>query len=429
MMDIDREVPALLLKVGQYPVHSGGLGVIRTLGRLGIPVYAITEPGLTPAGASKYCTEAFVWRATGHEDPQELIADLRAAGDRIGRQAVVVPVDDEAAVLVAEHQPELAGRFLFPPVRADLPRRLASKPGLFELCVEHGFPAPVSVAPATMAQVAAFARSATYPVVVKNAEVWERRQRPVVPGTTIVLTEDELVELIGSATGHRPASDQSPGVLLQEYLPPEHSEDWIVHLYCDAKSSCLVLFTGLKTRSWPPGAGVTACAFSVANPELAALAARFCASTGFVGVADLDVRLDLRDGQYKLVDFNPRAGNQFRLFESTAGVDVVRALHLDLTGRPVPAAPQVEGRRIIVEHADFPARFAYRRLARRGGPDLVPHPVHADPGHTATEYAWLAADDPFPFFVMTRHVAGSAARHLRHRLPGRLRGQPQRHPA
>ncbi len=42
------------------------------------------------------------------------------------------------------------------------------------------------------------------------------------------------------------------------------------------------------------------------------------------------------------------------------------------------------------------------------------------PGHTATEYAWLAEDDPFPFFVVIAHVAGAAARKLRHRLAGRL---------
>ncbi len=422
-LDADSRVPALLLKIGQYPIHSGGLGVIRTLGRLGIPVYAITEPGLTPAAASRYCTEALVWRATGHEQPGELIADLRAAGDRIGRPAVVVPADDESAVLVAEHQAELAEYFLSPRVRADLPRKLASKPGLFELCVEHGFPAPVSAGPRSMADVAAFAATATYPVVVKNAEVWERRRRPVVPGTTVVRSKADLLELIGSAAVQGPTGDGCPGVLLQEYLPPEHSEDWIVHLYCDATSECRVIFTGLKTRSWPPRAGVTARAYSIGNPELAALAARFCASIGFAGVADLDVRLDRRDGQYKLVDFNPRPGNQFRLFESSAGVDVVRALHLDLTGRHIPAAPQVQARRIIVEHADVPARFAYRQLARRSGEDLA-----TEPGHTATEYAWFAADDPFPLLVMLRHAAGLAAGQVRRQLAERWPGRKPRHP-
>jgi predicted ATP-grasp superfamily ATP-dependent carboligase len=414
---LDRAVPALVLKVGQYPVHSGGLGVIRTLGRLGVPVYAITEPGLTPAVASRYCTAAFVWHATGREEPAQLVAQLSEVGESIGRPTVVVPVDDEAAVLVAEHQAELSGRFLFPRVQPRLPRKLASKPGLYDLCIAHGVPAPTSVTPATFDEAGDFAATATYPVVVKNAEVWERRRRPVVPGTTIVPTEDDLLALLT-----RPPPDLlpdrlrksprsvSPGVILQEYIPPEDSEDWIVHLYGGADSASQVMFTGRKIRSWPPTHGVTACAYSVANPQLADIARTFCDQIGFQGIADLDVRLDLRDGRYKLVDFNPRAGNQFRLFESESGVDVVRAQHLDLTGRPIPPGRQVDGRRIIVEHADIPAQLAYRRLDK-----TVTRAGSARPAHTSTEFAWLARDDPFPFVVMVRHVIGAAWRKLRQR--------------
>ena len=42
-MEMDYQVPALIVKIGHYPVHSGGVGAVRTLGRLGVPVYAITE--------------------------------------------------------------------------------------------------------------------------------------------------------------------------------------------------------------------------------------------------------------------------------------------------------------------------------------------------------------------------------------------------
>jgi hypothetical protein len=75
---------------------------------------------------------------------------------------------------------------------------------------------------------------------------------------------------------------------------------------------------------------------------------------------DLDYRLDLRDGEYKLLDFNPRVGAQFRVFEDEAAVDVVRALHLDLTGWPVCRRPQAEGRVFIVEHSDLLASVGYR---------------------------------------------------------------------
>jgi predicted ATP-grasp superfamily ATP-dependent carboligase len=155
---------------------------------------------------------------------------------------------------------------------------------------------------------------------------------------------------------------------------------------------------------------------------LANLARRFCKEIGFKGIADLDWRLDRRDGQYKLVDFNPRMGNQFRLFQTTAGIDVVRALHLDMTGRSMPAGEQVSGRKIVVEHFDLPARLAYRRSTYQ----TPSAPVRA----TSTELAWATRDDPVPFFAMWPRLAGPLASRLVHLLPARgqrRKGQPE-HP-
>ncbi|MDQ6793107.1 MAG: ATP-grasp domain-containing protein, partial [Candidatus Dormibacteraeota bacterium] len=42
-------MPVLIVKIGRYPLHHGSVGVIRTLGRAGVPVYAITEDRFTPA--------------------------------------------------------------------------------------------------------------------------------------------------------------------------------------------------------------------------------------------------------------------------------------------------------------------------------------------------------------------------------------------
>lgn len=411
---LDTRVPALVLKIGQYPVHSGGVGVIRTLGRAGVPVFAVTEPGLPPAAASRYCTDRIIWRATGREDPADLIPGLLAAAERIGRESVAVALDDEAAILLAEHAAGLAGSFLFAQVPGWLPRKLASKTGLAQLCRAAGIPGPASQTPGSARELAALAVTATFPVVVKNAEPWRRRRFAAVRGTTVLHHPAELLALAGSLP-----QDQPPGLLVQEYLPPEHSQDWFTHLYRGADGSCHALFTGRKIRSWPPGTGVTACGHAIANPGLAALTERFCAEIGFCGIADLDWRLDLRDGQYKLVDFNPRVGNQFRLFETDAGIDVVRAMHLDLTGRPVPAGGQARPRRIIVEHADIPAVVACRLAGRRG--DATGGRPAADGAEPVqTEYAWLASDDPFPFVVMIWHSLRTALGVLRRRLRGRL---------
>ncbi|MGA5503530.1 ATP-grasp domain-containing protein [Streptomyces umbrinus] len=393
----DRDVPGLIVKFGDYPLHHGGVGAIRSLGRLGVPMYAITEDRYTPAAASRHLRQAFVWPTTGTERPERLVEGLLRVGRRIGRPTVLIPTDEEAAVLIAEHQAELADRFLFPRVEAGLPRRLASKQGLHELCLEHGIPSPKSACPESYEEIEDFAAKAVFPLVAKNREAFVRRARPAVNGTTRIGTREGLLALARDWGEH-------PGVILQEYLPREDAEDWIVHAYFDAYSTPLAMFTGVKVRSWPPHAGMTANAYVVDNPELADIAARFIKQIGFSGVIDLDLRFDRRDGQYKLLDFNPRMGAQFRLFENESGIDVVRAMHLDLTGRTVPEGEQLAGRRYIVENIDLPALLAYRRSGY-----TTPHaPAHA----SGTELAWLAADDLRPFFTMLARFVRPGVKHM-----------------
>ncbi|MGV9264741.1 carboxylate--amine ligase [Kitasatospora sp. NPDC003701] len=409
----DRAVPALLVKIGRYPQSHSAVGAVRTLGRLGVPVYAMVEDRLTPTALSRYLTGALVAPTTGREPPAELAAGLReAAGEvrrRTGRRAVAVATDDEAAVLLAEHAEELAEDLLLPPVPAGLPRRLADKGGLHDLCRATDTPTPGACAPTDRDELLAAARRFGYPLVLKNLASFTRLQRPVVGHTTVVRTEAELL-------AHCPADGPDGGpalaVLAQEYLPADRAEDWITHLTCGPGGEPLAAFTGVKLRSWPPGAGVTTRARAVANPELAELAVRFCRRIGYSGIADLDWRLDLRDGRYKLVDFNPRTGAQFRLFETSDGVDVVRALHLSLTGRPVPRGPQLR-RGYGVGQLDLLSVGSAAWHERRPPADLWPR--------RGTERAWLCPDDPVPALAEAARFGGRAARYAARRLAGAVR--------
>ena len=394
----DASTPAFIVKLGRYPLHHGGVGAIRSLGRLGVPVFAVTEDRFTPAAVSRYLRARFTWPTTGLEDPDTLVDGLLRMSREIGRPAVLIPTDDEAAVLLAERADDLAGPFLYPrSADPGLTRRVADKYGLHELCQKHGAPDADAVSPRSLAEVEDFARTARFPVVAKNREPFGRLRAPAVGSTTLLHDADELLRL-----AQRWSED--PGVLLQEYLPREHAEDWIVHGYVGGDGTPLVLFTGVKVRSWPPHAGITTSAVVVDNPELAALASDFCAQIGYRGILDLDWRYDRRDGRYKLLDFNPRPGAQFRLFETGGGIDVVRAQYLDMTGQPVPAGHQFEGRRFVVENFDLPARMSYGRQTRT----LPPLTTH----RAGTELAWFARDDPKPFLAMAARMVEVVTRRL-----------------
>jgi predicted ATP-grasp superfamily ATP-dependent carboligase len=393
-MELDGAVPALVLKFGSYPLNYGGLGVVRSLGRAGVSVDAVVESRNTPLARSRYVRKAFTWRTRGGESDDELLTGLRWIGDRVGQRAVLVTTDDEAATFVARYAAELDGRFLFPRAPEGLVARLASKRGLHQIATEHGVARPEAAFPRTFDELASAAGQVGFPLAVKNSEPWLRLRRPAVSQTTYVASLDQLQTL-----ARRWAEPYS--VILQAHLAREHCEDWFFQGYFDSSSRCLAGFTGRKYRSWPHEAGVTACGVLAPKPELAEETARLCLALGYHGAADVDWRFDRRDGRFHLLDFNPRPGAHFRLFEDLAGLDVVRALHLDLTGRPTEALGPA-ARRFVAGHLDPIARLASRKTAER--------PLRA-PGEVV-ERAWWAVDDPVPAATALAWIGGAAVHRL-----------------
>lgn len=399
-LDLDRDVPVLIVRIGQYTPHHGTTGLIRSLGRLGVPVYAITAAARARPTLSRYLTGALAWPTTGLEGEAELVRGLRRIVDQLGRPAIAVANDDEAAILLAEHHDAFAGRLIAPLVSAGLPRQLADKKGMYELCRQHAVPTPRSAFPDTADELDEAVAHVGLPAVVKNRAPFDRLGAPVVLATTVLRGRGD-VEALKRAMA-RPGCAK---IIVQECLltdaatARDHPPDWFVHLYCDAASRALVCFTGVKLRAWPAGGGITARGLALANPELAEASARLCRAIGFCGLGDLDWRFDASTGRFNLVDFNPRTGAQAQLFRTRAGIDGVRALHLDLTGRPVPDADQVDGVELHVEHLDLAsglvARAGRQRSIRTVG--------------TQRETAWFARDDMLPFVMASTRFARLAA--------------------
>jgi D-aspartate ligase len=213
----DTSVAVVVIKLRHSVVHYGGLGVIRSLGRLGIPVYAVHEGRWAPPATSRYLSGGFVWETPGGapDDPDRLLDGLLAMAERVGSPAIVVPTDDAAAIFVAEHAGKLEDHFRFPRPPVELPRTLASKRGLSQLCHQLGVPCPKAVLPTSRAEVETFLEDAAFPVVVKGAEPWLLPMGAGVRSTSIVHSPDQLLNLYQRVEGH-----QATGLLLQEYIPP-----------------------------------------------------------------------------------------------------------------------------------------------------------------------------------------------------------------
>ena len=372
----------LIVKSRRYIIHHGALGIARNLGELGVPVYAIVEDRYTPLAMSRYLTRAFVLEDL---DNEHLLNEMATIGKMLNRPTILVPTDDRAAFFIAEHANELRQSFLFPHLPEELPRRLANKMSLYSVCRRFGVPCPENVIPTSIEDVHEFIGRATFPVVVKPTSKW--RPRNIVPSTLFVKTPKELLAICRDVQSWQP-----PDIIFQEYIP---GDDWILHGYCNQESNCFLPFTGRKLRSYPPFAGFTTLGVSVTNERLASQTQSFVNAIAYSGIMDMDYRLDKRDDKYKLLDFNPRVGANFRMFDDQGGINVIRALHLDLTGRNIRRSPLVEGRVFIVEPYDLVACFSYLRSG-----DLTIRELRSS-FLGSRQFAWFNWCDPLPFLAMS----------------------------
>jgi predicted ATP-grasp superfamily ATP-dependent carboligase len=399
---IRNDVPVVVLDL----YHYSSLGIFRSLGRLGVPVYGVHKDARSAAARSRYCRGVFEWDLAA--PAPDTLAFLARMGRTFETRPVLVPTDDATAMLVAESRPELSDLFVVPEQPFGVVRELYRKQEFFHLCKAHGVPTPECAFPRGERDVVDFGRQAAFPVVVKAIEGARIRRAGGFP-TAIVRDPGELL------AAYRQMEDpQAPNLMLQEYIPGGEDSVWMFNGYFNARSECLFGITGHKIRQTPPYKGMTSLGICRANALVDELTRQFMKAIGYRGILDIGYRFDARDGRYKALDANPRVGATFRLFVSAEQLDVIRALYLDLTGQPVPATRAVEGRKWFVEDRDLNSFLKYRRDGRMTLREWLAS------FRGVQESAWFAGDDLRPFAAQARHFLAERAS----RMMDRMRGRP-----
>jgi len=146
--------------------HHVGIGIVRSLGRLGVPVYGIDADSFSPAFFSRYCRGRFVWDL--HTAPAEdSIAFLDEVGRKIGRRALLIPTSDIGAMFVDEHAARLADKFIFPQRDVALARTLCNKREMYYLARKWNVEAPKTAFPQSRKEVLEYLSTARFPILVK----------------------------------------------------------------------------------------------------------------------------------------------------------------------------------------------------------------------------------------------------------------------
>jgi D-aspartate ligase len=345
----DVSTPVVVLGANTH----GSLGIMRSLGRLGVPVHAVCSPPRGPASFSAYRKSAVVWDF-GHAKPAETVSFLLELAQWIGKRSILIPTWDEMAVFTAEHYDLLKTGFIYPPQSALLARSLCDKKEMARLARKFGVPTPEVVFPQSLNDVLKYIETARFPVMLKGIDGNKLKERTG-KKMAVVYSPRLLREMYIALEDL-----QEPNLMLQEYIPGGDDSIWMFNGYFNARSECLAAFTGRKLRQTPVHTGMTSLGVCLQNDRVEKITKVFMQSLGYQGILDIGYRYDARDGQYKVLDVNPRIGATFRLFVDDNGMDVARAFYLDMTGQPVPPARTREGRKWFVE-SDLKSCLDYHR--------------------------------------------------------------------
>jgi D-aspartate ligase len=382
---LNTSVPVVVLAAA-----SSGHGIARSLGRLGIPVYGVYNDSLAAVAWSRYWQEIFIWDITT-ASPMESVAWLLQLGHKIGSRPLLIATSDDHCLFIADHATGLQEVFRFPHQPSGLARSVSDKQQMYALCKTYAIPTAETAFPQTRNDVLAYLAHARFPLMLKGIDTRALARRT---GRSMVLVKDAK-----SLLQHYEAMEtpEAPSLMLQEYIPGGSEMRWMFNGYFDETSKCLFGLTGQKLRESPSYGGMTSLGVCMANEVVARQTQEFMQAIGYRGIVDIDYKYDVRTGQYKVLDINPRIGASFRLFVDTSGMDVARALYRDLTGQPVVPGMAPEGRKWLVENYDIVSSFRYWHEGELG----VWEWLHSFRG--VEEASWFVWDDPMPFVMIGVH--------------------------
>jgi len=390
--------PAVVL-----PVSGGtGLGILRNLGRLGIPLIALDSDPSAMGLASRYAIPLTCHdpRKAGEE---ALIEDLERLGAALPQRAVLFPAFDDHIWALSRHAERLRRCFLLPQAGWDIMGRVADKELQLKAALKAGVDLPVTSfvhGPEDLEPAAAGMR---FPALLKPILPQEMRRRfgykvMAVPTPADLASTYEKARVCGP-------------LILQEIVPGGDDAFYTCGVYQDAASRPLGVFVSRKVRQHPRGFGEARIAESHWVEEVAETTLRLLAELSFHGVSGTEFKRDPRDGRLKLMEVNARHWLHHPL-ATAAGINLSYIAYADALGRPVQGGRQIDG----VRWTDLPRELSdsLAELARR---ELSLGACLAGLRNVRTD-AVFSLDDPAPAF---RHLLTGVGKRARRVLPGPAR--------
>lgn len=356
------------------------LGVVRSLGRHGIPVWVLTDDHLL-AGWSRYCRRAVAWPSAPEAEQVARLLELGRECELEGW--TLYPAGEEEAAFLARNRDTLAERYrssvLVPweILQQAYDKRLAHRLA-DSVDVDH----PRTWQPRDRDDVAAY--DGPFPAILKPA------MRPSLDPFTIdkAWPVHDRAELLSRYDEARAVSDVS-AIMIQELVAGGGDAQLSFAALC-RDGEPIAHLAARRTRQWPMDFGrASTFVETIDAPDVEAAARRILRALRFDGIVEVEFKRDARDGRLLLLDINPRVWGWHTLGRA-AGVDFPYLLWRMVHGEEIAPVRGRVGVRWVRALTDVPTALG---AIRRGQLSLFDYLWSLRP---SIECAVFAFDDVLP---------------------------------
>jgi D-aspartate ligase len=303
-----------------------GLGIVRSLGRRGIPV-CVVDDQFSISRFSKYCT--YFEKLRDLQSERKVVDSLLEVGARLGLSGwVLYPTREELVAAFSRFRTQLSSSFRVPTPEWNTVQWAWDKRNTYQLARKLGIPTPNTYYPENIDQLAEL-DPLIPPFAVKPA-IKEHFIYATKAKAWRANSHSELRALF------RKASEiVGPGeIMIQDLIPGGGSQQFS---YCAffRNGEAVGKLIACRRRQHPFQFGKASTYVETIDlPILEEYSERFLQAIDYYGLVEMEYKLDPRDQQYKLLDFNARTWG-YNSIGARAGVDFNYMLYADQVGQPI----------------------------------------------------------------------------------------------
>jgi D-aspartate ligase len=333
-------------------VFQTGLNLMRDLEQKSIRVIGIDCSPSNQGFRSKY-GHSFLC-PNPDKEPDNWAAFMVSLSAAMGEKPVLIAASDIFVSAIGRHAQLLGKHFIFSEAGCALQSELATKEKQYALALKYGLPSPQAAYVQSVEELDQFCQNARFPALLKPLHHREWQALPIdnpLRGykTISARTPEEMLSHYMAVCALVPDA-----VAQEEIVGPDSAKYCYLSVYArdgHRLGSCVVH----ELRAYPLMYGCATLVEPVIDEEIDRVCNEFLLSVGYVGICEIELKRDIRDGQLRLIEVNPRFSGTGDSAKYT-GVETGYIHYLDLIGQtPSPVVATRFGFRHVMLSAELTA--------------------------------------------------------------------------